>query len=106
VIFVDLSLAQMAALGGAVAVLAGVQPDSQAAFLYALGFTTIGAILFSLSRSEEKGRVPQEAIPGPFGEGDFHDNPRIYPPELFHILRRQPSPHRPRFVTGKLANGQ
>jgi zinc/manganese transport system permease protein len=64
VIFVDLSLAQMAALGGAVAVLAGVQPDSQAAFLYALGFTTIGAILFSLSRSEEKGRVPQEAIIG------------------------------------------
>ena len=64
VIFVDLSLAQMAALGGAVAVLAGVQPDSQAAFLYALGFTTIGAILFSLSRSDEKGRVPQEAIIG------------------------------------------
>jgi zinc/manganese transport system permease protein len=64
VIFVDLSLAQMAALGGAVAVLAGSQPDSQAAFLYSLGFTTVGAMVFALSRSDEKGRVPQEAIIG------------------------------------------
>ena len=41
VIFVDLSLAQMAALGSAVAILAGSQPDSTQAFLYALGFTTL-----------------------------------------------------------------
>ena len=33
VIFVDLSLAQMAALGSAVAILAGSQPDSTSAFL-------------------------------------------------------------------------
>jgi zinc/manganese transport system permease protein len=64
VIFVDLSLAQMAALGSAVAILAGSQPDSTAAFVYALGFTTIGAVLFALTRSEERGRVPQEAIIG------------------------------------------
>ncbi len=64
VIFVDLSLAQMAALGGAVAVLAGSQPDSRAAFLYSFGFTTVGAVLFALSRTEAKGRVPQEAIIG------------------------------------------
>lgn len=64
VIFVDLSLAQMAALGGAVAILAGSQPDSRAAFIYSLGFTTLGALVFALSRSEEKGRVPQEAIIG------------------------------------------
>ena len=64
VIFVDLSLAQMAALGSAVAILAGSQPDSKAAFLYALGFTSLGAALFALTRSEEKGRVPQEAIIG------------------------------------------
>jgi zinc/manganese transport system permease protein len=64
VIFVDLSLAQMAALGSAVAVLAGQDPDSTAAFVYALGFTTIGAALFALTRSAEKGRVPQEAIIG------------------------------------------
>ena len=64
VIFVDLSLAQMAALGSTVAILAGSQPDSRAAFLYALGFTTLGAALFALTRSDEKGRVPQEAIIG------------------------------------------
>ena len=46
------------------AILAGSQPDSTAAFLYALGFTSIGAALFALTRSEEKGRVPQEAIIG------------------------------------------
>jgi zinc/manganese transport system permease protein len=64
VIFVDLSLAQMAALGSAVAILAGSQPDSTTAFLYALGFTTLGAALFSLTRTSERGRVPQEAIIG------------------------------------------
>jgi zinc/manganese transport system permease protein len=64
IIFVDLSLAQMAALGSAVAILAGTQPDSITAFVYALGFTTLGAALFSVTRSDEKGRVPQEAIIG------------------------------------------
>ena len=64
VIFVDLSLAQMAALGSAVAILAGSHPDSGAAFAYALGFTTLGAALFALTRSDERGRVPQEAIIG------------------------------------------
>lgn len=64
VIFVDLSLAQMAALGSAVAILAGSQPDSPSAFGYALAFTTLGAGLFALTRTEERGRVPQEAIIG------------------------------------------
>ncbi len=64
VIFVDLSLAQMAALGSAVAILAGRDPDSTAAFAYALGFTTLGAAVFALTRSDERGRVPQEAIIG------------------------------------------
>jgi zinc/manganese transport system permease protein len=64
VIFVDLSLAQMAALGSAVAILAGRQPDSTASFLYALGFTSLGAVLFALTRTEERGRVPQEAFIG------------------------------------------
>jgi zinc/manganese transport system permease protein len=64
VIFVDLSLAQMAALGSTVAILAGSQPDSPQSFLYALGFTTIGAALFALTRTTEKGPVPQEAIIG------------------------------------------
>jgi zinc/manganese transport system permease protein len=64
VIFVDLSLAQMAALGSAVAILAGRQPDSISAFLYALGFTSIGAAVFALTRTDQKGLVPQEAIIG------------------------------------------
>ena len=48
VIFVDLSLAQMAALGSTVAILAGSQPDSPSALLYALGFTSIGAAVFAI----------------------------------------------------------
>jgi zinc/manganese transport system permease protein len=64
VIFVDLSLAQMAALGSAVAILAGSQSDSTAALVYALGFTSLGAAVFALTRSDERGRVPQEAIIG------------------------------------------
>jgi zinc/manganese transport system permease protein len=65
VIFVDLSLAQVAALGSTVAIFTGAQPDSVASFLYALGFTTVGAAMFALTRSAHgKGRVPQEAIIG------------------------------------------
>jgi zinc/manganese transport system permease protein len=65
VIFVDLSLAQVAALGSTVAIFAGAQPDSAASFAYALGFTTVGAALFALTRSAHgRGRVPQEAIIG------------------------------------------
>ncbi|MBW8838591.1 MAG: metal ABC transporter permease [Gemmatimonadetes bacterium] len=64
VIFVDLSLAQMAALGSAVAILAGSQPDSTTALAYALGFTTLGAAVFALTRTDERGVVPQEAIIG------------------------------------------
>ncbi len=65
VIFVDLSLAQMAALGSTVAIFLGAEPDSSRSFLYALGFTTLGAALFALTRSNHgKGRVPQEAIIG------------------------------------------
>jgi zinc/manganese transport system permease protein len=64
VIFVDLSLAQMAALGSTVAILAGLEPGSASAYAYSLGFTTLGAAIFSLTRTSEKGRVPQEAIIG------------------------------------------
>jgi len=65
VIFVDLSLAQMAALGSTVAIFIGADPDSVRSFVYALGFTTLGAAVFALTRSDHgKGRVPQEAIIG------------------------------------------
>ena len=64
VIFVDLSLAQMAALGTTVGLLVGVSPGSGKAQLFALGFVVIGAALFAATRTHEKGRVPQEAIIG------------------------------------------
>ncbi len=63
VIFVDLSLAQMAVLGAAVASLWGADPHDPGAYAFALGFTVLGAVTFSLTRSE-RGRVPQEAIIG------------------------------------------
>lgn len=64
VIFVDLSLAQMAALGSTIAVLFGLEHDAPQAVAYSLGFTTVGAALFALSRGRGSGRVPQEAIIG------------------------------------------
>jgi len=64
VIFVDLSLAQMAALGTVVGLLVGFDPGSKTAYFFALGFTAVGAALFSLTRTAGKGRVPQEAIIG------------------------------------------
>src|SRR5215470_4527848 len=63
VIFVDLALAQLAALGISVAVLAGHRLQSDAAYWYALTFTVGGAAVFALSRWHSA-RVPQEAIIG------------------------------------------
>ncbi len=65
VIFVDLSLAQMAALGSTIAIFVGAEADSAMSFVYALGFTTAGAAMFAATRSSHgKGQVPQEAIIG------------------------------------------
>ncbi len=65
VIFVDLSLAQMAALGATAALLFGVEPDSGTGYGFALAFTTIGAFIFAMTRTRrEQRRVPQEAIIG------------------------------------------
>ena len=63
VIFVDLALAQIAALGISVAVLAGHPIQSDAAYWYALAFTIGGAVVFALSRLHA-GPVPAEAIIG------------------------------------------
>jgi zinc/manganese transport system permease protein len=63
VIFVDLALAQVAALGVTVAFLAGHQIQSDAAYWYALVFTLGGAALFAVSRTRRL-PVPQEAIIG------------------------------------------
>ncbi|HEY1250290.1 MAG TPA: metal ABC transporter permease [Thermoanaerobaculia bacterium] len=64
VIFVDLSLAQIAALGTTVAYLAGYDLHSGAAYLFSLGFTFLGAAIFAVSRVHRKTRIPQEAIIG------------------------------------------
>jgi zinc/manganese transport system permease protein len=64
VIFVDLSLAQIAALGTTVAYLAGNDLHSSTAYLFSLGFTFLGAAIFSLTRTHRATRIPQEAIIG------------------------------------------
>lgn len=63
VIFVDLSLAQIAALGTTIAVLYGIEPHSQTAYVISLIFTFVGAAVFSTIRSHRV-RIPQEAIIG------------------------------------------
>jgi zinc/manganese transport system permease protein len=63
VIFVDLALAQVAALGTTYAVYLGHEPEGGVAFGMALAFTFIGAAAFSAARIYEE-RVPQEAIIG------------------------------------------
>lgn len=63
VIFVDLALAQIAALGTTVAFLFGIMPKTTAAYWFSLGFTFIGAAIFSLSRFRQ-GKIPQEAVIG------------------------------------------
>ena len=66
VIFVDLSLAQIAAFGSAVAILVpaiGGDPHSTGVYWMSLGFTLVGAVVFSTVRGQ-RARIPQEAIIG------------------------------------------
>jgi zinc/manganese transport system permease protein len=63
IIFVDLALAQVAALGITVALLAGHPIQSEAAYWYALVFTLAGSLLFAVSRTH-RAPIPQEAIIG------------------------------------------
>ena len=65
VIFVDLSLAQMAALGSLSALLFHVSPESSLTYVFALLATAVGAVLFAVTRTSGRtGRVPQEAFIG------------------------------------------
>src|ERR1043166_5553205 len=89
IIFVDLALAQVAALGACVAILLGHHdkfvaiPFSQPlaglfhhgtgvvepfhiplSYFWSFGFTLIGAAIFTLTKTHEKHRVPQEALIG------------------------------------------
>src|SRR5213595_2487548 len=63
VIFVDLALAQVAALGITVAILYGHPVQSEAAYWYALAFAGGGAVLFALARPYEAS-MRQEAVIG------------------------------------------
>jgi zinc/manganese transport system permease protein len=63
IIFVDLALAQVAALGTCVAILTGHHAGSPQAYAWSVGFTIIGAGIFTLTRTE-KARVPHEALIG------------------------------------------
>ncbi len=63
VIFVDLALAQIAALGATVGFLFGFGLHHSANYLFALGFTFLGAVIFAATRFREE-RVPHEAIIG------------------------------------------
>lgn len=63
VIFVDLSLAQIASLGAAIAVWQGLDPHSTSVYWWSLGFTLIGAFVFAMIKGQEA-HIPQEAIIG------------------------------------------
>src|SRR5216110_2750483 len=66
VIFVDLSLAQIAALGATIALLmpvSGGDPHAPVVYWISLAFTFVGALLFSTIRGR-RARIPQEAIIG------------------------------------------
>ena len=63
VIFVDLALAQIAALGATVAIVVGMDPHGRGSYWISLGFTFLGAAIFALARTR-RGHIPQEAFIG------------------------------------------
>ena len=66
VIFVDLSLAQIAALGATIAILlpvSGGDPHAPVVYWISLAFTFLGALVFSTIRAKNA-RIPQEAVIG------------------------------------------
>jgi len=63
VIFVDLALAQIAALGTTVAFMFHIDPLSKGAYVFSLLATILAAALFSLTRFRRE-RIPQEAVIG------------------------------------------
>ena len=63
VIFVDLALAQIAALGAIVALIIGLDPHGAYAYWISLAFTFLGAFIFSMGKSK-RAHIPQEAFIG------------------------------------------
>lgn len=63
VVFVDIALAQIAALGATTAFLFGYELDSWVSYAVSLSFTMLGAVVLSLTRTRER-RLSQEAVIG------------------------------------------
>jgi zinc/manganese transport system permease protein len=63
IIFIDIAMAQMASMGICVAVLLHLDLESPATFAIALGFTIVGAAVFSMT-GKRTSQVPQEAVIG------------------------------------------
>lgn len=63
IIFVDLALAQVAALGSCVGILLGYEPNAWQTYALSLGFTLVGAVILTVTRPKDW-RVPQEALIG------------------------------------------
>lgn len=63
IIFIDIAMAQMASLGIALAVLLRLDLQSPATFAIALGFTLLGAAVFSIT-GKRASEIPQEAVIG------------------------------------------
>lgn len=63
VVFVDIALAQIAALGATAAFLFGFDLEAWQSYAFALGFTILGALVLALTRTRER-HVSQEAVIG------------------------------------------
>jgi zinc/manganese transport system permease protein len=63
VIFVDLALAQIAALGATIAILVGSDPHGGGAYWLSLAFTFVGAAVFTFARTRRI-HIPLEAFIG------------------------------------------
>ncbi len=63
VVFVDIALAQIAALGATAAFLFGYDLETWESYEFGLGFTILGALVLALTRSRRR-QVSQEAVIG------------------------------------------
>src|SRR5919108_463547 len=63
VVFVDIAMAQIAALGATAAFLVGYEVEHWQSYAYSLGATLIGALVLSITRSRRR-HVSQEAVIG------------------------------------------
>src|ERR1051325_3633593 len=63
IIFIDIAMAQMAALGICVAILFRFDLESWTTFAIGLGFTLVGAAIFSFT-GKRASQIPQEAVIG------------------------------------------